>query len=195
MKILVTKNIHRLDTKNYTLEDIRKEVNECFDILRYYGFKPGTVIDIKWLNSTNVLGRTLRNTYNTFSMFFNKKYFEIETPENIHNTIMHECIHCIPGCFNHQTDFKYVASVVNSKLEFKISRTSNATIFENYVINNSKNKYKYQIVCNNCGAQLEKMVRKSQKYQIIIAGNKSNSSNKHFLCPHCHSINLSIVDL
>lgn len=40
---------------------------------------------------------------------------ECATDSDIKDTLYHEVIHCIPGCFNHGTDFKVVAALVNAK--------------------------------------------------------------------------------
>lgn len=40
----------------------------------------------------------------------------------IKNTIMHELIHCMPGCSNHGEYFKKYANYVNAKLGYDISR-------------------------------------------------------------------------
>lgn len=194
MEILVMRHILRVDTNRYTIEDVKEEVNECLKILKHYGFNPGTVIDVNWMDSVQSLGVTRREAPNKFSMRFNKKYFEIEDPKSIHETIMHECIHCIPGCFNHQSDFKYAASIVNKKLEFNVARTSLTPKFQTYVENLPKYRPKYQIICDNCGAKLEKLIRKTKKYNIIKAGNKISSGQTYYRCPNCHSTNLKIID-
>lgn len=194
MEILVTKHVLRVDTSRYALEDVRQEVYECMKILRFYGFDPGTVVSIDWTTSTHVLGVTHRISPRVFSMKFNKKYFEIEEPKLIHDTIMHECIHCIPGCFNHQSDFKYAASIINEKMNFNVSRTSKAPRFKSYIERLPKNQPKYEIVCANCGRHLEKMIRKTKKYNIIKAGNKVSSTQTYYSCPCCHSTNLKVID-
>lgn len=40
----------------------------------------------------------------------------------IKNTIMHEIIHCMPYCSNHEDEFKRYAKYINEKLGYDISR-------------------------------------------------------------------------
>ena len=40
----------------------------------------------------------------------------------IKNTIMHEIIHCLPGCNNHGKTFKQYAKYINEQLGYDISR-------------------------------------------------------------------------
>lgn len=39
----------------------------------------------------------------------------------IKNTIIHEIIHCLPGCSNHGDEFKKYAKYINSELDYDIS--------------------------------------------------------------------------
>ena len=66
--------------------------------------------------------------------------------------MIHELIHTIPGCMNHQGPFKHQAYLVNKKYpQYEIQR---ATSMENYGIEKTKTRlpYKYQVTCTRCGA-------------------------------------------
>lgn len=71
----------------------------------------------------------------------------------IKNTIMHEIIHCFPGCNNHGENFKYYAKYINEKLGYNISRVGN--VKEDYEKSNVEyvqdENYKYKITCQQCG--------------------------------------------
>ena len=72
----------------------------------------------------------------------------------IKNTIMHEIIHCLPGCNNHGKEFKKYASHINENLGYEIRTVGNKE--EDYKKSNIKfkeenNSYKYKIICKKCG--------------------------------------------
>ena len=72
----------------------------------------------------------------------------------IKNTIIHEIIHCFPGCNNHGKTFKSYASYINEKLDYNITRLGNkeADFKEsNLEYKESPNTFKYKIICKQCG--------------------------------------------
>ena len=88
----------------------------------------------------------------------------------IKNTILHEIIHCFPYCNNHGSEFKKYAKFINEKLGYDISRLGNKR--EDYlksgVTYNEVVKYKYKIICENCGQTFyrQRVIRNlTQKYR------------------------------
>lgn len=71
----------------------------------------------------------------------------------IKDTIMHEIIHCFPGCSNHGAEFKKYANRINQNLGYNVSRLGNKE--EDYKKSNlqynEKIVYKYKIICKKCG--------------------------------------------
>ena len=58
----------------------------------------------------------------------------------IKNTIIHELIHCLPGCDNHGKQFKMYANLINDTLKYNISRLGNKAEDMRKVINSLWNK-------------------------------------------------------
>ena len=89
---------------------------------------------------------------------FNKHHIEIspwvmELEDNtIKNTIIHELIHCIPYCNNHETEFKKYSSLINTNYGYDISRVGNKKKdFEKSNIEYKEvENYNYKIICKNC---------------------------------------------
>jgi len=90
---------------------------------------------------------------------YNKHHIEISRwvmdldDSIIKNTIMHEIVHCFPGCSNHGVTFKNYASYINQKLGYNIKRLGNKE--EDYRESNldfekDDKNYKYKIICENC---------------------------------------------
>ena len=72
----------------------------------------------------------------------------------IKNTIIHEIIHCFPGCTNHKSNFKKYATLINQKLGYNISRVGNRQ--EDYLkskldLEEQTISYNYKIECEKCG--------------------------------------------
>ena len=107
--------------------------------------------------SSKYIVRRGRNRYIHYSRY-KKHTIEISrwvmdlNDDIIKNTIMHEIIHCFPDCGNHGILFKNYADRINVKLGYNISRLGNKQ--EDYEKSNleyMEKKYKYKIVCQNCG--------------------------------------------
>ena len=72
----------------------------------------------------------------------------------IKNTIIHEIIHCFPGCNDHGENFKKYAKLINQNLGYNITRLGNKA--EDYKESNLDykeyaNQYNYRITCKKCG--------------------------------------------
>lgn len=101
---------------------------------------------------------------------FEKHHIEISRwvmdldDEIIKDTIMHEIIHCFPGCNNHGLLFKDYAAFINDRLGYNITRVGN--IEEDYKKSNlefdmlKNNIYKYKIICTNCGEEIYRKILK-----------------------------------
>lgn len=112
---------------------------------------------------------------------FKKHHIEISkwvmslNDEIIKNTIMHEIIHCFPGCNNHQGTFKSYANYINQKLGYDISRLGNREADyrkSNIEYNKKTVNYKYKIICQKCG---QVFYRQRMKKNLI----------KHYRCSKC----------
>lgn len=93
----------------------------------------------------------------------------------IKNTIMHEIIHCFPGCNNHGKTFKSYADYINQKLGYSISRLGDREADykkSNLEYNEKSANYKYKIVCIQCG---QVFYRQRLKKNLI----------RHYRCSRC----------
>ena len=96
----------------------------------------------------------------------------------IKNTIIHEIIHCFPGCNNHQEGFKKYAAYINQQLGYNISRLGNKQADykkSNLELREEKSYYNYKILCKNCGqTYYRKRLRKNfiNKYKCGKCGGK-----------------------
>lgn len=67
----------------------------------------------------------------------------IANEQALKNTIAHEVLHTVEGCFNHGKKWKAMAEKVNSKYGYNITRLGD--------ISETTGTPKYLVVCKNCG--------------------------------------------
>lgn len=72
----------------------------------------------------------------------------------IKDTIIHELIHTVDGCFNHGQKFQFYANLMNKNFGYSISRVST---LEEKGFNREEYKknisFKYTVKCDNCGIE------------------------------------------
>lgn len=176
MNIVVTKHAHRLDTKNYTLDDVLAEVNECVAMLTHLGYNMGNnSYSVAW--NTRALRRLGQCCYRgningkrEFLLNFNKRYFETAEPRSIHNTIMHEVCHSVSGCMNHKTGgWKDVVNMVNYKFGYSISRTTSDPYYKSEVLDKlAESGNKYEVFCSQCNKVVCVYERRSKTINGIM---------------------------
>ena len=90
------------------------------------------------------------------------------------NTIMHELLHTVPGCFTHKGKWKLYADYVNKKLpQYTIKRVSKESEV-NITIDRKQPVYKYILRCSKCGQEV-----KRQKETKVI------TNYKRYRCGNC----------
>lgn len=191
-QIEALKDIYAKNANNYTVDDIWKEVNAIQDFLNLLGIKVNKISDIR-IKSANQMGKSLGNTNRrngVYTLSFNNKYLEIGESRNIHATITHEVIHCIPDGFNHGARFKWYCKIFKQYfgLEIKTHSIDENYYNELYKEGFEKIGYNYAIKCNNCGKILGGRKRNSG----IIKSIKANK--KEYRCQFCKSDNLTIIE-
>lgn len=148
--------IFRTDTNYYTEEDVKKEIGEWRQILtNLLGFQTSYYIDRVTFSSrlTSTLAKTGRGY-----IVVNEGYLRHHgNSDNFHNTLAHETIHTLQGCFNHGENFKWVGRRLASLYDgVTITRTR---CDAGYIAWKNQHKphvekpiaYKYKIVCEKCG--------------------------------------------
>lgn len=185
------------ETKNYTLEDIKNEVEIVREYLKYLKADPGEVVTIKWNNRfTRVLGRTTRTRDYTqpgvgykYMLEFNPKYFNYEDSNQIRDTIWHECIHLCKNCFDHGSQFKTIAEHLNFTFDTNIERVNKNASKYSAQMAIEKPKTKHEIYCNDCGRYLTSYKNVTQKVMDIAR------HSKKYVCPFCRTSNMRVTNL
>jgi hypothetical protein len=113
-----------------TQAEMRTMLSEAIKNFKALGYNVGAITDFKvsyrysraWAKCTRRLGNTYTITVSHRLFSANKK--------SVRDTIHHEVIHTIPGCFNHGPNFKAAAALCNKKFKTKIERcTTEAAMY------------------------------------------------------------------
>lgn len=108
--------------------DLKKTYNEAVDILKQCNIPYGKVLSVQWMKSNAVnWGKCRRNpNSNEFMIWINPIFKKASDRSGILQTMLHELIHTCPGCFNHGSQWKRYASIVNAATGLHVSRTTSA---------------------------------------------------------------------
>lgn len=94
------------------------------------------------------------------------------------NTIIHEILHTVPGCFNHGDAWKRMAARVNDVYDYNVKRCSSAdekgVVTE---IRRIKKTVKHQVQCKKCGylmnyARSSKVTNHPELYRCGVCGGR-----------------------
>ena len=180
--------IYDPNTKNYTEKDVLEEIKELQQIFKEQGWTDVTnqTYEIKIYKSrgSRVLGfcKCLDWLQKRYLIKLNEDYLRMTEPQKVHNTIAHEFLHSIPGCMNHKSPWKKMASLLMDKYpQYNISRVSNSGEYAKLVVQKEhKNKHKYIMYCGSCDAQWP--------FQRLTQKRMSAISAQRLICPHCGGI-------
>lgn len=111
-------------------------VNRAFEILSAEGIHVQvTENDISLGNRvwTSAWGKCYRRHTmfggDRFEITLNYAFYKAAKPQAAVQTLLHELLHTLPGCFNHGGLWKRYAQMINKKYNLKIKRCSNPKEF------------------------------------------------------------------
>ena len=161
------------------MKDLNKLVDTCLFELDTIGIKYGSIT--KWTINTRA-----RKRWGRCSPLPDKKSFEISVSErlladdisdkSVKTTIIHEILHTCKGCLNHSTEWKKLASYVNSTLGYDIKRCTSAA--EHGICDEpAARNVRYIVKCIKCGKTYErerksKIIKNPQRYRCGVCRGK-----------------------
>ena len=83
-------------------------------------------------------------------MVFCVNYFKKSGADSIWDTIAHEVIHTVPGCFNHGDGFKAAARCLE-KHGYHVGRLCRDEEYAKYITQKKAFGTTYHVVCEDCG--------------------------------------------
>ena len=149
-------------------------LEECCDY-----FERPTIEEVNIGKGTSYWATVKKLKNSNFSIRVSKMFNSVDEDkfnDRLMSTMIHELIHTIPGCMNHQAPFKKVAAMVNRVYpQYKVQRCARSS---EYGVPVEVKEYKYLVTCHKCGAEW-KYKRAPNVWKQI---NKKHSS---FTCPYC----------
>jgi len=160
------------DVSNYTTNDILAEIKEDVELLAAIGYPEikRNTYSVKINNKrAHALGRCGNRGGTHYTITINGYHLRLSPAAEVHNTIMHEVIHSLPGCMNHGEKWKYAAQRVNRFYDFPtISRCANVMQKEEF--NDYVNAtFKYIVECQGCHQKF-RFMRKSKTVKACEDG-------------------------
>lgn len=137
--------------QDYTVEDIRAEIWEWYDLVAQHchQFPKGIIEEISFNKRfKKVLGRCHKNPNGTYRLEFNPNYFHVAATKNITEVILHEFLHTFPCAMNHTGNWKTLATQCNALFGVNVSRTTYDANFDEF--RKANNPYNYFVYCPKC---------------------------------------------
>lgn len=161
------------------MRDLHFFINECEKDLEKLGIKHGRVREFSVNTRAKCRwGQCKKVGFGLYDVSISAVLLDETTDaQNLKNTIVHELLHTVSGCFNHTGKWKLLAETVNRKLpQYNIKRT---TSYEEIGITDNRKEpvCRYILKCKNCGAEisrqrLSKAVKNYRKYRCAKCGGK-----------------------
>lgn len=174
----------RKNVANYTTKDILNEILEDVQLLASIGYPEITnnSYTVK-INSKRAksLGRCSTRDKKHYTITINSYHLKLSPASEVHNTIMHEVIHSLPGCMNHGPKWKAAASKVNHYYDFptitRCAEVGQKEEFSDYV----NATYKYIVECQSCHSKF-RFMRKSKTVAACQTGRaRCSCGSKNFI--------------
>lgn len=129
--------------------------------------------------------RRIKGRPGCFKIEINKDLLEDRNPNApLVETIIHELLHTIPGCFNHGKKWQEIASIINQHTGLHISRTSIIEDKGLVVFSLPDRAPLYRVTCPTCGRSVE--YKRAAK--VILYPER-------FICGHCNHDGLVVERL
>ena len=161
------------------MKDLLNYVEECKSQLNLLGIKYGKVQSFSVnTRAKSRLGSCKKIGFGSFEISISKFLLEDEAdPQVLKNTIVHELLHTVTGCFSHKGKWKLLSQIVNENLpDYCVKRT---TDFEDIGVEKPVKEpvFRYILKCEKCGLEirrqrLSKAVKNYKKYRCAKCGGK-----------------------
>lgn len=165
----------------FFIKDLNIYINECKAILEGLGIKYGNVKSFTIsTRAKSRLGACKKTGLNSFEISISKFILEDNVDTQVlKNTIMHELLHTVKGCFTHKGKWKLLSQIINETYpEYNIKRTINLKEV-GVEINGKEPTFRYVLKCEKCGCEikrqkLSKAVINYKNYRCGKCGGKLN---------------------
>lgn len=170
------------------MKDLEKLVEECKKELDAIGIPYRTVQN--WTVNTRAKrrwGQCKKVSADVFDINISQRLLQDEVSDTAaKNTIIHELLHTVEGCYGHKVKWKLLAGKVNHAYpQYNIKRT---TTSEEKGVEESERTYQknYKVVCSGCGRywyrqKASKLIQHPENYRCAKCGGKLNVKKEQSL--------------
>lgn len=171
-----------------------KNLDAMFE--KYYQFLCDCGLDLPERNRLEIAVNTRAHSFygvtrrvkgrpGCFKIEINKDLLDDRNPNTpLVETIIHELLHTIPGCFNHGEKWQGIVDTINQHTGLHISRTSTIEDKGLVVFSRPDRAPLYRVTCPACGRSIE--YRRAAK--VIL-------HPERFVCGYCHKDGLMVEKL
>lgn len=184
----------RTDTATYTLDDVRKEVDEICKWLDFIWPEqkcmPAVNFKIVWNEKPHprVVGRCHRYDEYSYLLTFSHHFFEMALPNGVHEVILHEVLHATKDGMTHKAAWKAKAEFVSYFLNFRVTRLVEEKYAPAWYNMDGEAKLggmKYKISCPHCNNWF--------RYRTRVT--KVVAHPENYICGNCKAVGLAVEKL
>ena len=172
-----------MENRQMTLE---RNLEMCQKLLDKIGVPYGEVTKIK-INSKarSRWGQCRRLSPEKFEIEISSRLLEEGVSQKaLWNTMLHELLHTVPGCFNHGSTWKAYAAKVNA-WGYEIKTSTNSKELN---IPDDPTEFRYRVICENCGS----VSRYRVKSQVVKSVMRDEGI---YFCSKCRSRDLKVKEI
>lgn len=159
------------------MKDLMEIASECMVMLDDLGIEYGNVVD--WSVNTrakNRWGQCRKLPNGNFTINISSRLLEDDISfDSVADTVLHELIHTVDGCFNHGEQWQRIAHKVNVVYGYNIKRCSTADEKGVEEIYSAPKPIKHQFRCVCCGkvysrTRDSKFTKNYENYRCGVCG-------------------------
>lgn len=158
------------------MKDLKFLVNECITELNSIGIDCGKIRNIEINTRAKCrLGQCRKIAGNLFDISISSMLLVDEVEDRVTlNTIMHELLHTVPGCLNHNGRWKLYSEFVNKNLlQYNIKRVAKESE-TGILVERKPPIYRYILRCTKCGQE----IKRQKETKVVI-------NYKRYRCGKC----------
>lgn len=175
-------------TSEFCLDEIHKVMTIIYEDLKNYDINDMSKLSFN-PRLKKCLGRCHR-CQGVYDIQLNSTFLSVGSLNKIKDVIAHECVHLVPGCWDHGKKFKLIASQL-SQYGYNVTRCTGDEEYMKLRSEEKSEKIQYIPHCKHCGKKMKAYVNMTKAIKIIAKGN--NDSRRYFFCPLCNSRDLEII--
>lgn len=170
--------------REISLDFIWGVINKVSGILDTMGYRRYDLTSIHFNNRMrSTCAMTIhKKQADTWHIEFSTFYIKNASMEGIINTIAHEVVHTVEGCFDHQTKFQSIGIKLR-KYGYNVQTHDHDVAFSQAYKEKKSLRPYWLVRCMKCEKEIKPFYRKTETIKGII----DDDLNFMYQCPYCHN--------